>query len=170
MGRKKTRIEWEEEQAVSVNIMDVQEGISVSLSLKTIVLRNKNLLKTRWVEKNVIEVSCLNAVPEESFFSLRILVETHKLILRIRHVLQAYCKNCQHTKYVLILKGERISLCQTLGDIKVLTLYNIEGYLNVSTCNFPIMKRGEMSPYSALLASFLSRALPDASMFGWVIQ
>lgn len=61
-------MEWEEEQAVSVNIMDVQEGISVSLSLKTIVLRNKNLLKTRWVEENVIEVSCLNDVPEESLF------------------------------------------------------------------------------------------------------
>lgn len=40
-------MEWEEEQAVSVNIMDVQEGISVSLSLKTIVLWNKKLLKTR---------------------------------------------------------------------------------------------------------------------------
>lgn len=76
-------MEWEEEQAVSVNIMDVQEGISVSLSLKTIVLRNKNLLKTRWVEENVIEVSCLSDVPEESLFFSCILVETHTLILRI---------------------------------------------------------------------------------------
>lgn len=76
-------MEWEEEQAVSVNIMDVQEGISVSLSLKTIVLRNKNLLKTRWVEENVIEVSRLNAEPEESPPPPRILEETHKLILRI---------------------------------------------------------------------------------------
>lgn len=38
------RKKWGEEQAVSVNIMDVQEGISVSLSLKTIVLWNKNIL------------------------------------------------------------------------------------------------------------------------------
>lgn len=44
MGREKKS---GEEQAVSVNIMDVQEGISVSLSLKTIVLRNKNILNAR---------------------------------------------------------------------------------------------------------------------------
>lgn len=43
--RKKKREEQDEEQAVSVNITDVYESMAASLSLKTIVLQNKNTHK-----------------------------------------------------------------------------------------------------------------------------
>lgn len=50
MGWKKKE-EQDKEQAVSVNITDVHEGISVSLSLKTIVLRNKNIKRKMTLKK-----------------------------------------------------------------------------------------------------------------------